>query len=237
MSDFAAGFAGRIHAAETILSRAFPDPVGFAPSQVEQIGRRTPAAAMPPRHFAPAAPGTNPTEGWDPFEAATPESFCDPVAAARDAGYAAGRADALAEIEAAQGRELALLEQVSVALAKGAHFDRERMAGHLRQTVLHLVAKMVGEIGVAPDILAGRIAAAVDLLADKAESALLRVHPDDVPLLAGKLPASVFAVGDPHLQRGAFVVESASTIVEDGPGLWLEQLAAAIECVPIPPSC
>lgn len=237
MSNFAAGFAGRIHAAEAILHRAFPDAVPFAPSQVEQIGRRTSAPPMPPRHFAPAAPGTPATQGWDPFEADTAEGFGDPIAAAREAGIAEGRAAALAELAAAQGRETALLDQVSTALAKGAHFDRERMAGHLRQTVLHLVAKMVGEIGVAPDILAGRIAAAVDLLADKAESALLRVHPDDVALLAGKLPASVFAAGDPHLQRGAFVVESASTIVEDGPDLWLEQLAAAIDRVPIPPSC
>ena len=42
-------------------------------------------------------------------------------------------------------------------------------------------------------------------------------------------------VGDPHLARGAFVIESASTIVEDGPDLWLEQLAQAIDRVPIPP--
>lgn len=237
MSEFAPGFAGRIHAAESILHRAFSDVAGFAPSQVEQIGRRTPAPPMQPRHFAPAAPGINPTEGWDPFEAHTAEGFGDPIAAAREAGFAEGRAAALAEVDAAQGRETALLDQVSAALAKGAHFDRERMAGHLRQTVLHLVSKMVGEIGVAPDILAGRIASAVDLLADKAESALLRVHPDDVPLLQDILPKSVFAVGDPHLQRGAFVIESASTIVEDGPDLWLEQLAAAIERVPIPPVC
>jgi flagellar assembly protein FliH len=111
------------------------------------------------------------------------------------------------------------------------------MAGQLRQTVLHLVAKLVGEVGIAPDVLAGRIKAAVDLLADAAESALIRLHPDDVPLVEGKLPASVFPVGDPHVARGGFVVESASTIVEDGPDLWLEQLAQAIDRVPIPPPC
>jgi flagellar assembly protein FliH len=237
MSSFAPGFAGRVHAAENVLHRAFPEPAGFAPSQVEQIGRRAAAPPVQPRHFEPADPGTNPTEGWDPFAAEPSQGFVDPVAAAHAAGYAEGRAAVLAELAAVQGRETALLDQVSNALATAAHFDRERMAGHLRQTVLHLVSKMVGEIGVAPDILAGRIASAVDLLSDKAESALLRVHPDDVAFLAGKLPSSVFAVGDPHLQRGAFVVESASTIVEDGPDLWLEQLAAAIDRVPIPPTC
>ncbi|RYE02965.1 MAG: flagellar biosynthesis protein FliH [Sphingomonadales bacterium] len=234
MSDaaraFTPGLAGHVRVAETILQRAFGEPEHFAPAEVGHIGRRHwPESA--PRHYAPADPSANPTEGWDPFAAA------DPVAAARAAGFAEGRAAALAELDAAQNRETALLDQVSDALAKAAHFDRERMAGHLRQTVLHLVTKMVGEIGIAPDVLSARISAAVDMLAENAESALLRLHPDDVALVEGKLPASIFPVGDPHVQRGGFVIESASTVVEDGPDLWLEQLAQAIDRVPIPPAC
>jgi flagellar assembly protein FliH len=238
MSDFAPGFTGRIAMAEQVLQRAFAS--GFAPADLTDLGRRgfeepEPAA---PRHFAPADRSVRPTEGWDPFAAevqATP--FIDPIETAHAAGFAEGHAAALAELAEARGREAALLDQVSQALSRGAHFDRERMAGHLRQAVLHLVTRLVGETGVAPDILAARIAAAVDLLADGAESALLRMHPDDVALVQGKLPASVFPVGDPHLARGGFVIESASTLVEDGPDLWLEQLAQAIDRVPIPPLC
>jgi len=242
MSEFQPGFAGRHRAAAHVLQRAFEAPIGFAPSEVEHIGRRRAEEELAPRHFSPADPNAKPTEGWDPFEAdlskaqASGGAFSDPIAAAHAAGVAEGRAAALAEIEDAHAREIALLDQVSNALAQGAHFDRDRMAGHLRQTVLHLVTKLVGEIGIAPDVLAARITAAVDLLADSAESALLRLHPDDVPLVEGKLPASLFPVGDPHLARGAFVIESASTIVEDGPDLWLEQLAQAIDRVPIPPA-
>jgi flagellar assembly protein FliH len=242
MSNFAPGFAARHRAAEHVLQRAFSDPVGFSPAKVEAIGRRAAPDPVPaPRHFSPADPSANPTEGWDPFEAAVQAApapaFVDPVAAAHAAGYAEGRTAALADLEVVHAREAALLEQVSAALASAAHFDRDAMAGHLRQTVLHLVAKMVGEAGVAPDILTARIDAAAELLADKAESALLRLHPDDVALVEGKLPATLFAVGDPHLARGAFVIESASTLVEDGPDLWLEQLAQAIDRVPIPPAC
>lgn len=236
MSDFAPGFAGRIRVAENVLQRAFAAPEGFAATNVSQIGRRA-SDPVTPRHFSPADPANNPTEGWDPFAAEASIPAGDSVTAAHAAGFAEGRAAALAEIEQSHAREAALLEQVSQALAKGAHFDRERMAAHLRQTVLHLVTQVVGESGVAPDVLARRIDAATDLLADSAESALLRVHPDDVPLLEGKLPANVFAIGDPHVQRGGFVIESASTIVEDGPDLWLEQLAQAIDHVPIPPLC
>lgn len=237
MSDFAPGFAGRVSVAEQVLHRAFG---AFAPADIAQIGRRGFEEPAPtgPRHFAPAERGTNPTEGWDPFAAEVqPGPFIDPLETAHAAGFAEGRAAALAEVEEVRAREAALLDQVSQALSHGAHFDRERMAGHLRQTVLHLVARLVGETGVAPDILAARIGAAVDLLADSAESALLRMHPDDVALVQGKLPASVFPVGDPHLARGAFVIESASTVVEDGPDLWLDQLARAIDRVPIPPLC
>ncbi|QDX27203.1 flagellar biosynthesis protein FliH [Sphingomonas suaedae] len=240
MSDFTPGLAARGEGIAEALKRAFAPTQGFAP-------RAVPAArdAVKPRHFAPEAPGHKPTEGWDMFDAdalvdPAPEpaskSFVDPVAAARAAGYAEGYAAGRAEADAAAAQQAALLEQVSDALTKGAHFDRERMAGHLRQTVLHLVTRMIGEAGIAPDILAARIEAATDMLADSAESAILRLHPDDVALIEGHLPKNVFPAGDPHVARGGFVIESASTIVEDGPELWLEQLADAIDRVPIPPA-
>jgi flagellar assembly protein FliH len=233
MSDFAPGFAGSIRSSGAMLQRA------FAPADVAAIGRRAPSAATP-RHFAPADPAANPTEGWDPFTPevqATRGEFVDPVAAAHAAGVKLGREQMLAELEAERKRSGSLTDRVAEALAKGAHFDRDRMAGQLRQTVLMLVARMIGEAPVDGDLLAGRIAAATDLLADSAESALLRLHPDDVALVKDKLAASVFPVGDPHLRRGHFVLESASTIVEDGPDMWLEQLAQAIDQVPIPPLC
>lgn len=237
-SDFAPGLAGRHRAAAHVLQRAFSEPVGFAPSDVTRMGSRD--TSVEPKHFSPADPAINPTEGWDPLTAAADQGrhgpFADPIAAAHRAGFEEGRAAALAESEEAKAREAALLDQVSTALGAGAHFDRERMAGHLRQTVLHLVTKMVGEVGIAPDVLAGRITAAMDMLADSAESVLLRLHPDDVQLVEGKLPATIFPIGDAGVARGGYVIESASTIVEDGPDLWLEQLAQAIDRVPIPPA-
>jgi flagellar assembly protein FliH len=238
MSDpeaFVPGLAARSAGIAEALQRAFAPPVAFAP---RAVGPRD-AAPAEPKHFSPAEPGHNPTEGWDPFDpepAPEPREFVDPIAAARAAGYAEGLAAGRAEADAAAAQQAALLQQVSDALAQGAHFDRERMAGHLRQTVLHLVSKMIGETGIAPDVLAARIEAASDMLADSAESAILRLNPEDVALVEGHLPKTVFPVGDPHVARGGFVIESASTIVEDGPDMWLEQLAQAIDRVPIPPA-
>src|SRR5688572_33486902 len=99
MSSFTPGFAGRHRAAAHVLQRAFSDPVGFAPAPVDTIGRRSfPEPSSAPKHFTPANPDTNPTEGWDPFAAEMPRTdvsggaFSDPIAAAHAAGLAEGRA-------------------------------------------------------------------------------------------------------------------------------------------------
>ena len=241
MSDFAPGFAARQHGAELHLARTFGGSASFAPDTVHftRRGFQEPASAGP-RHFTPADRDANPTEGWDPFTAdVQPETndFVDPVVAAHAAGLIEGRAALLAEIEAARSEDTGLADQLAQAFAAGSYFDREKIAENLRQTVLHLVGRMIGEIGVSGDLLGQRIDAAVKLLADSGESALLRLHPEDLPLVQDKLPGTIFAAGDPHLARGSFVIESASTIVEDGPELWLEQLAQAIDRVPLPPLC
>lgn len=245
MSDFTAGFTASQEAVAQALHHAFSvPPEGFAPVDLQaRAARRTgPVSFSPqkpgPKHFKPADPDTNPTEGWDPFESQVAASgFIDPVATAHAAGIAEGMTLARAEISEAGERDRMLLAELARALRSDDRLDRERMARQLRQTVVFLVTKLVGEIGVAPDLLAGRIDAAAELLADSAESATLRVHPDDAALLEGKLPKSVFAVGDAGVARGGFVLESASTIVEDSPDLWLEQLAQAIERVAMPASC
>ncbi len=236
-----------------MLARAFAAGDGFAAVDVrDRIAAPAPRPAAPtsfspqapgkpgPRHYAPADRSQNPTEGWDPLDPTLPHSApsVDHVAQARAAGYAEGLAVAkeamAAAVTEAGERDRALLAGLVDQLAAGGAIDRDALAAQLRQTVLLLVGKVVGEAGVSPELLAGRIAAAVDHLSDKAESALLRVHPDDVALLAGRLPATVFAAGDTAVARGSFVLETASTIVEDGPGLWLDQLAQAVDRVALP---
>lgn len=236
MSDFSPGFAMRHHAAGEALQRAFsPPPDDFAE---RSIAPSAPPRQGRPKSYSPADPEANPTEGWDPFDStAKPTEFFDPAAAAHAAGFAEGQAAARAEISAGAAERTAFAEQLTAALAQGAQFDRDTFARQLRQTVVALVARVVGEVGIDADLLEARVKAAVELLADTAESAILRVHPDTVALLEGRLPKSLFAVGDASLAPGAFVIESGSTIVEDGPDLWLEQLVQAIERVPLPPQC
>lgn len=241
MSEFVVGFTTRNEGVAQALQAAFAiAPADFAPADIRQraTGRPTGFSPQPaePRHFHPADAASNPTAGWDPFTATEDSSpgFADPVSAAHARGVAEGRAAALAEMSEGEGRDAALLTQLAEALRADDRFDRAQLARRMRQTVMFLVTKLVGETGVASDLLVTRIEAATEMLADAAESAMLRVHPDDVALLDGKLPKTVFAVGDAAVARGTFVLESASTIVEDGPDLWLEQLAQAIDRIAVP---
>lgn len=252
MSDapgFTAGFTARHNAAAEALHRAFNlSAEMFAPADIKaRAGGRgrsdaAPEGAATPRHFSPADPDTNPTEGWDPFTAdseaeAKPtgaSGFVDPIKAAHEMGHAEGKAAGLAEAAANAARDRGMLEAIAAELRASGQLDRERMAAQLRQTVMLLVSRLIGEVGISGELLTKRIAAATEMIADGAESALLRVNPDDLVLLDGRLPKTVFAAGDATIQRGSFVLESASTIVEDGPDLWLEQLSQAIDRVALP---
>ena len=251
MSGFTSGLAARHDALAQALQRAFSVPQGFAPADIRDTFVRGamqgegPTGFAPrsdgPKHFSPADPAANPTEGWDPFEldaaanaAAAASDFVDPIEVAHHTGFEEGFAAGLADARAGADRDRALIEGMVEALGAEGRLDREQIAQRLRQTVLYLVAQMIGEVGVLPDRLAKRIETATDMLSDAAESVMLHVHPDDVALLEGKLPKTIFAVGDAAVARGGFVLESASTIVEDGPELWLEQLSQAIERVAMP---
>lgn len=240
-SGFVAGFASR-HSTGEALARAFSPPRGFyAVGVAERAQEPAETGAARPRHFAPQRPEANPTQGWDMFDPAieqpTAQPFVDPVVAAHATGYAEGLRSVSDDAAAQTARDRQLLDTLGDALAQSHHFDRERFARQLRQTVLHLVGQLVGEVGVSGDRLAARIASAADLLADSAESALVRLNPDDMPLIEGRLPKAVFAAGDANVARGSFVLESASTLVEDGPAQWIEQLTQTIERVPLPARC
>ncbi len=239
--DFKAGLASRHDAAAAALGAAFALPSGFETLDITAVRRPrgfAPQGGGGPRHYTPLDPSNNPTEGWDPLDPNSGQGetggFVDPIAAAHAAGYGEGVAATLAQTAADAGRDRALAEALGVALGQGIGFDRERVARQLRQTVLLLVGRLVGDVGVSPELLASRIESAVECLADSAESALLRLHPDDVALVQGRLPKTLFPIGDANIARGSFVLESASTIVEDGPDQWLEQLAAAIDRVAVP---
>jgi len=233
---FQAGFAPRHAAAARAVAQAVARAplAGFAAAAPGARPPAPPATPEGPRHYAPANPGHDATDGWNPLD---PQVAPDAVLpaheaadAAREEGYAAGLSAGLAQ---AAARDAAMLADLAGRL--DARIDRDRLAERLRATVLALVTRMVGETGVSPERLAERVRAAAAMLADEAESAILRVHPADVDMLAGLLPDTIFPIGDPNVERGGFALESRSTFVEDGPALWLGQLAEQLDRAALPP--
>ncbi|MEP7007301.1 MAG: flagellar biosynthesis protein FliH [Sphingomonas bacterium] len=167
-----------------------------------------------------------PAENFTPSEIrplANDSAFTKPIATAQAAACIEGMAATIAEMGEARAHDRAMLNELAVALRSGGGADREQIARQLRHAVRLLASGLVP-----PDILARRIELAAERLADSNESALLRLHPDDVAPLEGKLPTTVFAIGDAGVGRGSFILESASAIIEDRPEQWLEQLAQAM---------
>jgi flagellar assembly protein FliH len=225
LGDYMAGLRGGFSA--TGFNQPAGGPVHFSP-------------APGPKHFRPADPDHNPTEGWNPFEAAgeppveAVEPVLDAIDSARAEGFAAGLEAAQRVAASGAAEHAGAIDRLIAALESMGGFDREALAGRLRQTVLYLVTRMVGEIGVAPDLLVQRIEAAVKLLADSSEPALMRLNPADLALVDGRVPDRVFAIADKAIERGALVIETRTTVIEDGPSGWLNQLAAAIDRTALP---
>ena len=243
MSDgFVAGFAAR-HDLPRRARRRRSRPL---PGSSDRLRGPTPcparieaptAAAGTPTHFSPADPRRNPTAGWDPLDPRRERERLRRSARRRARRRLCRRACRRAQpsTQATPTRDRALLAGLADALVAGRRIDRDR------------VARAAAPDRAAPGHAARRRGRASRptcsppasrprpiCLADAAESAMLRVHPDDVALLEGACPPPSSRSATPRVARGSFVLESASTIVEDGPELWLDQLAAAIDRVPAP---
>lgn len=155
----------------------------------------------------------------------------DPLTQAWDEGYAAGVAEAETAARSQAEAEGTARARIELALAR---FD-SGLAEALRQKLLATVAALC-EATIAPlaldqQALTARVARAADMLARADDDKRLRLHPEDIALVAGRLPEGLPLEPDPALERGALRFETASGGVEDGPEHWRRAIAEAIaEC-------
>lgn len=232
--EFQAGFTNWHEGVAAAITRAFTGNAGFEANDP----RERAMGGVRARPFASFDTDADANSDWNPQESAPGHAdhaeFIDPVTAAQAAGYAEGFAAGLAKAADDTGRDQALVDAIGAALSGDDRFDRDRVARQLRQTVMMLVTRLVGESGVSGELLGARVTTAVDMIGDGIESAVLRLNPQDMALVEGKLPATLHPIADATVVRGGFQLESASTIVEDNPEAWLEQLTQAIDRVGVP---
>jgi flagellar assembly protein FliH len=152
----------------------------------------------------------------------------DPVADAYARGYADGAeaGDAAARTEAAATD--AARHRIESALTQMDAAEVEAFAGRLQETVLALCATVLGAAAVVPEALEKRIAVAAAMFARSGDERVIRLHPEDLLLVEGRLPDAWHCDPDATLERGTLRIETADGGVEDGPTQWRAALDEAL---------
>ena len=165
----------------------------------------------------------------------------DPAAllhAARHEGYQAGYRDGLAALEAfKQSFALQTTQQVGALLdSVGNALDalQQRMAQALAATATELARQIVrGELTARPELVAAVAGEALDTLLLSARHIALRVHPNDLALVAQGAGEVLAARGarllpDAAVTRGGCVVESDLGVIDAGIETRWRRAAAAL---------
>lgn len=151
----------------------------------------------------------------------------DPIALAWAEGYVKGAEDARAEAAQAMAADAAARAALDLSFTR---FDAE-LAESLRQrlqdTVMALCEATLVPYAHDEKTLAQRVERAVAMLSRADDDRVIRLHPDDLALVAPRLPQEWKFSPDPTLERGALRVETQNGGVEDGPAQWRRALAEA----------
>lgn len=144
----------------------------------------------------------------------------DPMAEAWAEGYAKGLGDAqeaaaqlIAEQDAARSRIEFGLGRIDAAM-------QSELEDRLRETVIALCEAAIAPAALDPDALTWRVQVAAAMLARAEDQRVIRLHPEDLALIAARLPEDWHFEPDAGLERGALRVEGAAGGVEDGPEQW-----------------
>ncbi len=152
----------------------------------------------------------------------------DPLALAWADGHALGLAEGRAEAEARMRADALAAEGLTLSFARLDRALEEELRLRLRDTVAALCEAAILPLALDEEALARRVEAAVAMLARADDDRVLRLHPDDIALIAPRLSRDWQVVPDPALERGALRVETASGGVEDGPATWRRAIAEAL---------
>ena len=152
----------------------------------------------------------------------------DPLAQAWAEGYAAGLDEARDAAEAQAEAEAAARARITLALARLDADQTENLRQKLTVTVTALCEASLAPLALDKDALAARVARAAAMLARADDDKVLRLHPEDLRLIAKQLPEDLEILEDPTLDRGALRLETGSGGVEDGPAHWRRAIAEAL---------
>lgn len=164
---------------------------------------------------------------FDPGPAPQPAPG-DPLALAWQDGHTAGLAEARAEAQALAEAEAAARARIELNLARLDGELGEALRQRLVDTVAALCEATVAPLALDRAALLRRVEIAAAMLARADDDKVLRLHPDDLALVAKHLPQDLEVAEDPALDRGALRIETQAGGVEDGPAHWRRAIAEAL---------
>ncbi|MCT2398171.1 FliH/SctL family protein [Novosphingobium mangrovi (ex Huang et al. 2023)] len=198
------------------LLEALAGPVGFTPDK--RFGDVVPEPA----------PAPEPEPEPHPFEPRAEEDAPDPVAEAFSDGFAAGHEQARAEAEARAAEDAAAFEGLTLSFLRLDATLEEELRLRLRDTVAALCEAAIAPLVLDEEALMSRIARAVSMLSRADDERIIRLHPDDIKLLAPRLREDWTIEPEPGLERGTVRIDSQNGGVEDGPATWRLAIAEAM---------
>lgn len=139
-------------------------------------------------------------------------------------GEAAGRAAALAEIEATQQAERALRLRFGTLDSAALEVMEEALA----ETVLNLCGQLMESFAIDQKALNARCREAAKRLGAAASQCTLQLNPQDICLLDAELHDRWQITENPELERGSVLFEGADGQVSDGPLEWRCAIAEAL---------
>ncbi len=152
----------------------------------------------------------------------------DPLAAAYAEGYAAGVAEATAAAEAEAMVAEAARQHFAFSFSRLDAELVEQLRHKLHATVIALSESALQPLALDAGALARRVECAVGMFVRADDERVIRLHPDDLTLIAGKLPPDWQFIPDATLERGALRVETSTGGIEDGPAQWRAAITEAL---------
>lgn len=164
----------------------------------------------------------------EPIQAVRLEPELDLVGEAFAQGYTKGYEDARAEAEAIALEDSEAAEGLALAFTRLDAALEEQLRQRLRDTVAALCEAAITPLTLDEDLLIRRVTAAAAMLARADDDRVIRVHPQDLALIAPRMRAEWDVQPDASLERGAIRVEGVNGGVEDGPATWRRAIAEAL---------
>jgi len=203
-------------------------------------GRRAVVATLTAELPAPASGASATPAGAAVHVGGAPMGMADRIEAARAhgyaAGYEAGKAEAVAGIEAARGAQLARMSDALVAAAASAAGARADIVRVVEAEAVHLALELAEaivrhELTLSHCVSVEALRRAIGLVPN-GEDVLVRVHPGDVvdPAELGALlpEAAVKVVSDPAVEAGGCVVEAGPCRIDAQIGPAIERARALL---------